>query len=292
MSNYCSECGFKIDKQYKFCPNCGLEINYLNPQRSFPEALDSDSVIVCGVCGETNSAAVYSCSVCGAKLKTDFSSSEIGKSKTDKKEKIKKQKGNRKIVKEKTQEVNSKKLDNKKTLLIFTAVLISVLILLAVTGKFDSGFNSDVSRLNQTTSDSGVDLSNLSTINELEEKIKSAPGDKISIIKLANLLQDSGMFDRAVLYYKQYIELEPSDANARVDLGICYFNLNDYQSAIKNMEEALKYQPDHQLAHLNLGIVNLSAGDLTKSREWLSKAVEIDPNSDAGKRAQELLQSH
>jgi Tfp pilus assembly protein PilF len=58
------------------------------------------------------------------------------------------------------------------------------------------------------------------------------------------------------------------------------------------MEIALQYQPKHQLAHLNLGIVNLTAGNVDESKEWFRKAIEIDPNSQAGKRAQELLQSH
>ena len=58
------------------------------------------------------------------------------------------------------------------------------------------------------------------------------------------------------------------------------------------MKQALKYQPNHQIGTLNLGIVNLAAGNLKKSKEWLEKAVTINPNSDAGKRAEELLKSH
>ena len=68
-------------------------------------------------------------------------------------------------------------------------------------------------------------------------------------------------------------------------------NLGNRQ-AIAEMEAALKYQPKHQIAHLNLGIVNLSAKNLVASKEWFQKTVDIDPNSEAGKRAQELLTSH
>jgi len=58
------------------------------------------------------------------------------------------------------------------------------------------------------------------------------------------------------------------------------------------MTKALEYKPDHQIAHLNLGIVNLAASNVEKSKEWLRKAVDLNPNSEIGKRAQELLNSH
>ena len=58
-------------------------------------------------------------------------------------------------------------------------------------------------------------------------------------------------------------------------MGVCYFNLQDYANAIAEMETALKYIPNHQIAHLNLGVVNLSAGNLEKSKEWLKKAVRF-----------------
>ena len=60
----------------------------------------------------------------------------------------------------------------------------------------------------------------------------------------------------------------------------------------KGNGNALEYQPKHQIAHLNLGIVNLTAGNLQKSKEWFQKAVQLNPNSDIGKRAQELLTTH
>jgi tetratricopeptide (TPR) repeat protein len=75
-------------------------------------------------------------------------------------------------------------------------------------------------------------------------------------------------------------------------MGVCYYNLHNYDEAIKQMEKALQYSPKHQIGYLNLGIVNLTAGNLEKSQEWLKKAVQIDPNSEIGKKAQELLESH
>jgi len=84
----------------------------------------------------------------------------------------------------------------------------------------------------------------------------------------------------------------PGNADARVDMGVCYYNLGDFKTAISEMETALKYNPHHQIALLNLGIVNLSAGNLKESQDWLEKAVKENPDNDVGKRAKELLDSH
>lgn len=257
------------------------------PEEKVSDTLRSDSMIICKVCDEENSDSDSYCSGCGVKLKTNVGGKGNTNTYSSKPGKIK-----RKVVNAQTHITGNKVLDRKKTLLILTVVIISFIVLLVLTGKFDSGISSSTPLVNRTSSESGIDLSNLNEINELEKQVESNPEEKASVIKLANLLQDSGIFDRAVIYYKKYLGIEPSDVNARVDLGICYYNLNDYQSAITQMEEALKFQPNHQLAHLNLGIVNLSAGNLQKSRECFNKAVEINPDSDAGKRAKELLQSH
>jgi tetratricopeptide (TPR) repeat protein len=146
--------------------------------------------------------------------------------------------------------------------------------------------------VNEQTSTGGVDLANLEEISQLEEKIKANPEDMESILHLSHLLQDSGLYEKAITNYKKYLEKNPKNADARVDMAICYYNLNDYTSAINEMETAIKYQPSHQLAHLNLGIVNLAAQNIDASKSWFRKTFELDPNSEAGKRAQELLNSH
>ena len=144
----------------------------------------------------------------------------------------------------------------------------------------------------QPNTNSGVNLNNMQLINDLEAKIKQNPEDYKSLLELAHLKNDSGLFDAAIVNYKTYLEKNPKDADARVDMGVCYFNLQDYSSAIKEMETALTYVPNHQIAHLNLGVVNLSAGNIEKSKEWLKKAYDLNPTSEVGKKAEQLLNNH
>lgn len=138
----------------------------------------------------------------------------------------------------------------------------------------------------------GAGTSVLQEIEQLERIVETNPQDTQSLLRLANRLQDARFLPRAIVHYKQYLSLVPGDASARVDLGICYFESGDAHTAIVEMEKALEFEPLHQLGHLNLGVVNLNAGNLQKSNEWFAKCVEINPNSEAGKRAQRILEQH
>jgi tetratricopeptide (TPR) repeat protein len=251
-----------------------------------------ENIIVCENCGEDNSTLNVNCSSCGIKLKENIVEKEITKSESVRKQNKNKQATkSKKVTKETVHIHNEKTLDRKKILLLSSAVIVLTFVLLVATGVFDSGLKENQQQTSNDTG-SGVNLANLSEITNLENTVNANPNDDASIIQLANLLQDSGLYDRAIIYYRKYLEMKPSDSNARVDMGICYYNINDLQSAITEMETALEYQPKHQLAHLNLGIVNLTAGNVDISKNWFKKALEIDPNSPAGKRANELLQSH
>jgi tetratricopeptide (TPR) repeat protein len=75
-------------------------------------------------------------------------------------------------------------------------------------------------------------------------------------------------------------------------MGVCYFNLQDFANAIKEMETALKYVPNHQIAHLNLGVVNLSAGNIENQKSGLQKAYDLNPTNEVGKKAEQLLKNH
>ena len=100
------------------------------------------------------------------------------------------------------------------------------------------------------------------------------------------------MFESAIINYKTYLEKNPSDADARVDMGVCYFSLKNYNEAISEMKKAVQYSPKHQLAYINLGIVSMSAGSSDDAKKFWQKAVDLDPGSENGLKAKELLESH
>jgi thioredoxin-like negative regulator of GroEL len=168
-------------------------------------------------------------------------------------------------------------------------------IIIFTSGLLDSTHvTSPVMNQNQVqqNTNSGVNLNNMQMINDLEAKVKQNPEDYKSLLEMAHLKNDSGLFEAAIQNYKTYLDKNPKDADARVDMGVCYFNLKDFPNAIKEMETAIKDVPNHQIAHLNLGVVNLSAGNIEKSKEWLKKAYDLNPTNEIGKKAEQLLNNH
>lgn len=136
--------------------------------------------------------------------------------------------------------------------------------------------------------------------------MKENPNDAGSKLLLANALHDAGTHDaaylpRAIEAYRSFLKAKPNDPNARVDLGICYFEVGKLDStrageffanAVKEMEAALKSDPKHQPGAFNLGIVQLYSGNFQESNKWFKKAVDLNPESDLGKRAKTILDQH
>ena len=283
--NYCTECGFKLEGIFKYCPNCGSKINTETNSTS-EYSNESSEIKRCRNCGEENPIENETCFSCGVHLNNNKKASGV------KENRVRNSTSGNTAVNKSDKVLEEKTLDSKKILIISAAIIAVFIFALVATGAFDSGISESVNIVNEQTSTVGVDLANLEEINQLEEKLKANPEDIESTLHLSHLLQDAGFYDKAIASYKKYLEKNPKNADARVDMAICYYNLNDYTNAINEMETAIKYQPSHQLAHLNLGIVNLAAQNVDASKAWFRKAVELDPNSEAGKRAQELLNSH
>ena len=298
MQKQCTNCEYDFEREMKFCPECGTRAVQSEQKEEEVETYTA-SIIVCSNCGEENQLKNKNCDGCGAKLhgikkEKTFTVSKKNKPPTHKpseqthrkKVKINKNK-NQKI--QKNNNVN-KEFDSKKLLLIISTVGIFVVIILLTTGVLDKA--EVQTNNNPPNTNSGINLNNLSEINALEKIVANNPSDIASLLTLANRQQDAGLHEKAIVNYKKYLDVDPSNADARIDMGVCYFSISDNANAIREMEKALEYSPNHQIGHLNLGVVNLNSGNLDISKDWLRKAIEINPNSDAGKRAQELLNSH
>ena len=203
---------------------------------------------------------------------------------------------------------NDKKIQPSNILLIALSFLLVGIVILFYSGAFDrvpkvtsekAGMNSQITEGNQQGSNfdpnnphAGADMEKLKEITELEKTLEENPEDHQSLVKLAHLLNDTGFYSKAINKYKEYLKIHPGDADVRVDMGVCYFQLQDFDNAVKEMKEALKYQPNHQIAHFNIGIVNFNKGDVTKAKEWWEKAIKINPNTDIAKKAKELIDNN
>ncbi len=273
MSKVCPKCNNTVEDNDKFCAACGEQI----------ESKVENSVIVCGNCGSKNSINDSFCIECGKKLDNKKASVQ-NEHHTQKKNKT---------VEKTSEEVNSgeeKSLSKGKVYTIFAGVVGLIVIILIAGGLFDQNAIPSISP--QPSTVPKIALENLKEINELDAKVKADPNNLELLLQLANLRNDSGFFQKAIESYQAYLKKRPKDVDARIDMGVSYYNLKNFAKAIEEMEKAIKIQPDHQIGLLNLGIVNFTAGNVDKAKEWLKKAVKIDPDSRYGKKAKEFLKVH
>ena len=138
-------------------------------------------------------------------------------------------------------------------------------------------------------------------IERARQAADASPKDNSLRLRLANLQQDAGFFLPAIEDYKKYLAAQPSNVDARVDLGVCYYNLglsdsahafDDYSSAVKEMRNAFVRVPSHQPAAFNLGIVFLQMGEMDSSNAWFKRVVAINARTDLGTKAQKILEQH
>ncbi len=189
----------------------------------------------------------------------------------------------------------NKKLQTPVFVVLISSLLIFGGALLFIGGVFDSPEPASAfveNSNNQASANNfhnGADFSKLEEIKKLEKYVAENPGDKEQLLKLGNLLNDSGFFEKAIEKYKDYLKFNPNNADVLVDLGICYYQLGDAQNALKEMKKALEVNPNHQIANFNIGIVNLSIGDKKEAKKYLNQAIKIEPNSEIARRAKSLL---
>ena len=316
MIKFCTECGSKLTDTYKFCPDCGAKINSssedepagLNQSNKDRQSSDEiNEVLICENCGEENSVDNAVCEGCGVKLKgtinkktpqtDDDEKVERNLKQTNKSNKnksFKHKKHKHKSHKKSSAQKSGKQLETKYIFMIYAVIGTVVIILLFSFGVFDS--NGTVVSSNNTGNnqsiESGVNLSNIGLINDLEKQLQIDPNNQELLLRLANLNNDSGFFEKAITLYQRYLQIVPADPDARIDMGVCMYNLGDYENAILEMKKALEYKPDHQIGHLNLGIVNLTSGNIDEAKKWFQLAVDLGPTTEVGKRAKELLNSH
>ncbi len=72
-------------------------------------------------------------------------------------------------------------------------------------------------------------------------------------------------------------ELDPANAEARMQLGLFYRSEGENKQAIDMLEEVVSRAPNHSLALRELGALYLESGDDMKARSMLTRAAQLAP---------------
>ncbi len=188
--------------------------------------------------------------------------------------------------------IDSKKSLSNRLVLIFSFLLLLLVALIFIINKNLKNNTNNLKTDVNTEQVPSTQLINQQKISELKAIVERNPKDLDNLISLANLLHDSDLPAEAIIYYKKYLELNNKNADAMVDMAICYFNLGDNETAKKQINEAIKISPQHQKAYFNLGVIYLNEGNVKESNNYFQKCFDINPLSPTGIQAKEILEQH
>ncbi|MEO8169120.1 MAG: hypothetical protein ABI623_12785, partial [bacterium] len=195
------------------------------------ETTATGTTVACVACGHLNSTRNIYCESCGAKLAGTVGVETVKKSKPSAKD-----------------STTAKKSAQGSRFKFETWHYVLAAAVVAIAGYFiydEVDRNSRLTPANVQTAplnfpsqqapSSPPTKEILDAIARLEATVKANPNDAGAKLLLANALHDGALHDgslfpRAIIAYQNYLKEKPGDPNARVDLGICYFELGKIDS--------------------------------------------------------------
>lgn len=276
----CGACGAAVGSTDTVCPSCGAALEHSG----------GASGALCPVCGYRNDPVGDTCVACGARMtpgsaprKAPRRASLRGKAKS-----------------------SGEQARRSPEPWIYVAgasvlALIAYAVYLALQAPPTSSATGGKAPAGPVPLEAAAAPGGGEHIASLEQAVRDNPGDPEALLNLANGLHDHREWDRAIQTYQQYLQKNPGNPDARVDMGICYYELSQanpekrdeyFARAEDAMENALKRSPKHVPAAFNLGIIHLQRGEIQVSNEWFKRAVAMDKNHPLAQRAQRMLEQH
>lgn len=115
-------------------------------------------------------------------------------------------------------------------------------------------------------------------VRDYKAALAKNPKDLDANIGLANLEFDSAQWEKAIEYYSRALEIDPKNADVRVDRAIAYHSTGQNDVAKRELLRVNRERPTHKNAWLNLGVVLRETGDRAGAIRAFERYLELDPN--------------
>lgn len=102
-------------------------------------------------------------------------------------------------------------------------------------------------------------------------------------------LLEQGRHDQGVAVLSEVAERAPQFSAPRIDLGIAYHRVNDFEAAERNLLLALEQNFNHPIAHNELGIVYRKTGRFAEARQAYENALAVYPGYHFARRNLAIL---
>jgi tetratricopeptide (TPR) repeat protein len=129
-------------------------------------------------------------------------------------------------------------------------------------------------------------------VKALKAVAEREPSNAQARTQLGNLYFDAERYEDAISWYSESLKRDPKDVNVSTDLGVCYYYTNQPDKALAQFEQSLKLDPKHAKTLLNVGIVRaFGKQDLEGASKAWQQVIALAPNSPEGQAAKRALDS-
>lgn len=132
--------------------------------------------------------------------------------------------------------------------------------------------------------------------NKLRNKLTKEKGNSQEYYELASIYADKKLYSQSVSLFQKAIkaaeeEKEDEEAISIIynGLGFTYFAQEQYDLAIRQYKEALKFQPEYVVAMNNLGHAYERKKLTAQALEMYESALKLEPSNKTAKRRSESL---
>lgn len=127
-------------------------------------------------------------------------------------------------------------------------------------------------------------------VARLTERAEANPSDAEARAELGELYMSAGRFQDAVAWLEAAVGLAPTDLDARNQLAIAYLNEGRLTDAVATYEETLSRSPDNPGSLLGLGRIKLYLQqDINGGLALWEKLIQVAPDSTEAKSVADEL---
>jgi len=112
----------------------------------------------------------------------------------------------------------------------------------------------------------------------------------VELARRGDELFSQGQYPRAAELYAAALERGDDDVNTYNSLGLTLHYLGRTGEALQVLDQGIQRDANYQRIWLTLGFVNGQIGHVDQAREALGRAVQLDPDSDVGRSAADMMQ--
>jgi cytochrome c-type biogenesis protein CcmH/NrfG len=118
-------------------------------------------------------------------------------------------------------------------------------------------------------------------------KLQSDPKNSGLLNQIGTIYKATHQFKEAISYYQRAVQADPKNNLARTDLASCLYYEGDVDGALKQLQQALTYDPKDANSLFNLGMIRWKArGDTKGAAEAWHRLLKANPQLDAPKKTQ------